>query len=87
MIRQKTDRRKRIAAEVQEYKKTLKCEKCDENHPACLDFHHVDNNKEVSVADAVTKGWSMKKIMAEIEKCSVLCSNCHRKEHYRVKLV
>lgn len=25
-----------------EYKKSLSCEVCGENHPACLEFHHID---------------------------------------------
>ena len=32
----------RIEAWLKEYKDTLRCETCGENHPACLDFHHVD---------------------------------------------
>lgn len=65
-----------------EFKKTLKCSRCPENHPACLDFHHLDpNEKEFNLASAfVSHG--VKKTMKELEKCIVLCSNCHRKLHY-----
>jgi hypothetical protein len=49
--------------------------------PACLDFHHQDRvSKDEAVSRMLT--WSMDKIMHEISKCIVLCSNCHRKEHY-----
>jgi ribosomal protein S21 len=27
-------------------------------------------------------GVSLKRLKAEIEKCEVLCANCHAKEHY-----
>lgn len=62
------------------------CETCGETHPACLDFHHRDpREKEIDLAKVAIQGWSEKKIMAEIEKCAVLCSNCHRKEHWKIK--
>lgn len=65
------------------FKKTLKCEKCGENDQACLDFHHLNKkDKEYSIAQMVIRRMSMNKIKKEIQKCIVLCSNCHRKEHY-----
>lgn len=63
-----------------EYKKTLECEECGENHPACLDFHHIEDKNE-NISTLVKRGHSMKKIREEIEKCEVLCANCHRKKH------
>ncbi len=67
----------------QDYKKNLKCERCPENHIACLEFHHLNpKEKEVSIGNAINR-WSIKRILEEIKKCSVLCSNCHRKEHYK----
>jgi hypothetical protein len=64
-------------------KSTLKCEQCGENHIATLDFHHVNpNEKEFGVARS---GFSKEKILKEIEKCIVLCSNCHRKLHWEEK--
>lgn len=71
---------------LQEYKQTLKCEKCNEDHPACLDFHHIDpKNKETELANAVKKGWSIWKIQEEIKKCKIFCANCHRKFHWNEK--
>lgn len=65
------------------YKQTLKCEKCGNSHPATLDFHHTNpNEKEVAVAKAIRLGWSKKRILSEIEKCKILCSNCHRILHW-----
>lgn len=65
-----------------QYKKTLKCNNCDENHPACLEFHHVDSqNKKTEVGKLITT-YSIETIKEEIEKCIVLCNNCHRKLHY-----
>ena len=69
---------------LRDYKTTLKCSRCEENHPSCLDFHHVDGYKEVNVSSAPGRGWSVRRIKKEIEKCVVLCANCHRKEHASV---
>ncbi len=73
-------RKKGIRQWLQEYKSTLSCEKCGESHPACLDFHHRDEKLE-SVSKM--RCWSINKILEEIKKCSVLCSNCHRKLHWK----
>lgn len=56
------------------------CSLCDEKNIVCLDFHHLDRKtKEISLAQAGTHGWSNDRILKEIKKCVVLCSNCHRK--------
>ena len=65
-----------------EYKKNLSCIRCGENHPSCLDFHHIDpSQKEVEVPVLVSRGRSIENILKEIAKCEILCANCHRKEH------
>lgn len=66
-----------------DYKANLSCEKCGEDHPACLEFHHLNpTTKDKNVAEMINT-YSQKKIQEEIDKCSVLCANCHRKEHYK----
>lgn len=65
---------------ITEYKTKKGCSKCKENHPACLDFHHL-SDKEFNVAEAVTRGYSKTRILTEIDKCIILCANCHRKLH------
>jgi len=68
-----------------EYKETLKCEKCGESDAICLDFHH-ENEKEFTIAQAVSSNVSIERIKEEIKKCIVLCANCHRKIHFYGKL-
>lgn len=70
---------------LREVRNGLSCQQCGEADPACLDFHHRDPaEKEVELGRIVkVKGWSKARIMAEIEKCDVLCANCHRKLHHR----
>jgi hypothetical protein len=68
---------------LRDYKSRLSCIKCGESHPGCLDFHHKDPTQK-DRAISQRSSWSIKKLKAEIEKCEVLCANCHRKEHYIV---
>lgn len=76
-------RKTRIKEWLKNYKKELSCSKCGENHPACLEFHHLDKTKKDFIISGVVqkKGYSKTKIMSEIEKCIVLCANCHKKLH------
>lgn len=70
----------------QTLKSKLKCNNCEESHIACLDFHHInDINKELAIATMVAITKSKETILKEIQKCIVLCSNCHRKLHYNKK--
>lgn len=65
----------------QEWKRTLSCILCGEPSSCCLDFHHVNpEEKEIAINKAV-EHWSWDRIMKEINKCVVVCSNCHRKIH------
>ena len=71
----------------QEYKSNLKCSKCPENDIICLDFHHRNrSDKILEVSVMVARGRSKEVILQEIEKCDVLCSNCHRKLERDLKL-
>lgn len=75
-------RRHEIRAWFLQLKQTFSCSRCPENHVACLDFHHNDpSEKDMALGDAVKMGWSKERILKELEKCIVLCSNCHRKLH------
>lgn len=58
------------------------CPRCGEGHPACLQFHHRDPDaKESSIQKLVARNRAMPVIAAEVEKCELLCANCHAKEH------
>lgn len=78
----KLARRRELVAWFMELKGQLACARCGEDHPGCLQFHHPDPTaKEISVCDAVRRGWSRKRILSELSKCEVLCANCHAKHH------
>ena len=48
---------------------------------AALDFHHIDETrKSFSLSTrGLTRSWT--KISEELEKCVLVCSNCHREIH------
>ena len=75
-------RRIEIAAWFLEYKKALACSQCGFKHPAAIDFHHVGDDKEAGLAQMVHNAVGKKRILKEIAKCEILCSNCHRILHY-----
>ena len=61
-----------------------KCLNCGYNKcAAALTFHHPNGDKEFGIAaSGYTRAWE--KIRIEIDKCVLLCSNCHAEEHWRV---
>lgn len=68
---------------LEEYKSDLECEECGEDRSACLEFHHEDpDEKFKEVSKMVPQNYSIEKIKEEIEKCKVLCSNCHKILHF-----
>lgn len=61
-----------------------KCELCGyDKCLAALDFHHKNpEEKEFGIATkGMTRSWE--KLKKELDKCIMLCSNCHRELHSR----
>ncbi len=74
-------RRKKVRAMAVEYKGG-QCEKCGYDH--CIDaleFHHIDpTRKDFSISSkGYTRSWD--KVKEELDKCTMLCANCHRELH------
>lgn len=66
-----------------EYKSNHPCVLCNFDDPRCLDFHHRESeDKDTELSTAVARCWSFDRINAEIAKCDVVCSNCHRIIHW-----
>lgn len=58
--------------------------KLTENNWPIFDFHHIDpSQKEVSWS--TLRNWSNDKIEKELNKCTLLCANCHRLLHAKTK--
>jgi hypothetical protein len=68
---------------LREYKEARSCSFCSENNYVCLDFHHIDpNTKSFQLSSVTTESWET--IMDEINKCSLVCKNCHAKIHAKL---
>lgn len=62
------------------HKRLVGCIKCGEREPVALDYHHLKPElKDMVVSRMVC--FSSSRLKAEIRKCIVICSNCHRKLH------
>ena len=74
--RLKRERNKQIIAEA----KMDGCSCCPEKEPVCLDFHHLNpDEKDQSISHMLE--YSVDLLKKEIDKCILVCSNCHRKIH------
>lgn len=64
-----------------------KCSNCGYNKCyGALDFHHRNpDEKEFSWRLMRRKKWE--DIVTELDKCDLLCANCHREEHHDPKLL
>jgi hypothetical protein len=67
---------------IRRYKLFVGCKNCGyKKNAKALDFHHIRGKKVMNVSSLVTFSKARNKVKAEIRKCKVLCSNCHREEH------
>ena len=63
--------------------KSVPCLDCGNTFlPCVMDFDHRDRTAKVDdISTLIRRGnWSI--LMAEIEKCDIICSNCHRVRTY-----
>ena len=64
---------------IQSFKK--QCKFCPEDRSPCLDFHHRDSGEKLGTIGQ-SRYWSRAKLLEEIQKCDVVCANCHRWLHW-----
>lgn len=62
-----------------------RCVRCSLKHDgkneAMFDFHHLDPEHKDGTLSSMLSNKSWKVVEAELEKCVLLCSNCHRMVH------
>lgn len=74
----------RIKAYLNELK-SFGCSQCDEKRFWCIDFHHLNaSEKDYAISDLLSFG-SIHKIVKELNKCVMLCKNCHADTHFKMK--
>lgn len=79
-------RRKKLRQLAVEYKGG-KCRLC--GYQKCIEameFHHRDSSvKDFGISQkGYTRSWT--KVKEELDKCTVLCANCHREVHVKLQL-
>lgn len=74
--RKKVERQRRVAALI-DYLQDHPCVDCGEADPVVLEFDHL-GDKSFTVAEGIkSRSWTA--VLEEIEKCEVVCVNCHRR--------
>lgn len=68
--------------------KSEPCMDCNLSYHYCvMDFHHRNPmDKHQDVSRMLSRGCSREFILKEIEKCDLICSNCHRIREFDLKL-
>jgi hypothetical protein len=85
MIRAVSKRRKKLREMAVQYGggKCVLCgyDRCVE----ALEFHHKDSSKKdfAISQDGLTRSWE--RIKDEIDKCVLICANCHRELHTNIR--
>ena len=61
------------------------CSKCGySRHPSALEFHHLDPSQKEFGISRVRLNKMNAEVKKELDKCTILCSNCHKEEHARL---
>lgn len=74
-----TNRRKILQAArefLANYLNSHPCADCGESDIIVLQFDH-QHSKSANIADMLVNGSSIKRLQNEVEKCDVVCANCH----------
>ena len=81
---QTIERGRRLKTECIQYKGG-KCQDCGyDKYQGALDFHHRNSKqKDFGIGKKYRCVKLNEKIKSELDKCDLLCANCHREEHYK----
>lgn len=59
--------------------KRVPCTDCGRRFPAfVMDFDHRDGVEKLGNVSTLVKIWTWQRLLTEVAKCDVVCSNCHR---------
>lgn len=70
--------KKQLSLYIRTIKESTSCTDCGKKYPYyVMDFDHINGDKEYNIAN-MFRNKGMQQVKKEIEKCEVVCSNCHR---------
>ena len=62
-----------------------KCIDCGYENIIALTFHHrIPEDKSFAVSSLLANGWGLERLKEELDKCDLLCANCHIIRHSRL---
>jgi len=72
--------RQDLQKKLMNYLRDKFCVECHEDDIRVLEFDHINPSaKKFGIARAITYGKKWDDILEEINKCQILCANCHKK--------
>jgi Fe-S-cluster-containing hydrogenase component 2 len=78
-----SERKIKIKRKLSTLKESLPCTDCGGFFMACqMDFDHISGDKTDNISQMAHRTYSWQSIKDEIEKCELVCANCHRKRTY-----
>lgn len=81
-LKDKKDREYKKSNEIIIKAKSVPCMDCNKVYPwYVMDFDHVRGEKKFNIG--ASRHCGINKIKEEIEKCEIVCSNCHRFRTYQ----
>jgi hypothetical protein len=76
--------RLQISNFVKEIKEQTPCVDCSNNYPYyVMDFDHLEGRAKKNIISVLAATGRIGALKKEIEKCEVVCSNCHRKRTHK----
>lgn len=69
---------------IRKVKEETPCVECGVNYPYyVMDFDHLEDDKDFHISQHTKITRSLERIKEEIDKCEIVCSNCHRKRSHQ----
>ena len=82
---QTLERMRKLKSKMIEYKGGC-CSRCGyDKYQGALEFHHLDPKEKDFNPSHLKKYTFNERIMSELDKCILVCSNCHREIHHELK--
>jgi 5-methylcytosine-specific restriction endonuclease McrA len=82
-IARRNSGRKKVRVYIQEIKQKASCVDCGEDYPYwIMEFDHL-GDKSFNISNFHHVTLDLEKVKAEIAKCDIVCSNCHKDRTFR----
>jgi hypothetical protein len=79
LVRQRNDRKRAMLRQMVIDAKSVPCMDCGGIFPVCaMDFDHRSRPDKEALVGRLVDSLSERRLRAEMAKCDVVCSNCHR---------